>query len=638
MRYLLLLLVWSIPVVASAQPVAYRWYFEDLAASDEEIELAADRLERLTFDITELASLPGITRVDARALPQTMDWAQLETDLSARQRSALFEFWSRSSEKPLATTRSRVQWNPDAAEQRGFRETEFQGTASKIYNRLLFELYDARLGLLQVKDVGEPAMFDRVGGFLALGRIPIASDLEIAQVILGDYALQIGSGLLFSNSGLNGKSSEVIDAVEAGGERIDGYLSSSYSNGFRGAAAVVKWGSLTTRFFFSSRSYDAVIDSGIVTSIDLDGYHRTTSEIDKSNAVASRLWGVHAAYPLYDQDAEWTIGATTYSEHFSLPVRTGGFAYNFRGTDVRMASVNSSFGSRTIGLDVEAAWSRSDVGSAVGVITSLVWKPSAQLRFAINGRYLPHDFVSRHGGTFGESTDDAQNERGVYAGVAMSIMKGLAISAYADVASTIAPPYGDRSNTRSNDFLLMSEYEVSEKTLLALRLCHKQKTTETSNAGQLVTDWRKQTSARFDLSYHVLGFDCLSRIEAVNVGYGVREAGDEPGALMMLRIGRSLFDEAIRLELGVARFSTKSYDSRCYIFETDVPGASTLLPLYGNGWRYSMRLSAEVLAGITGSAKLGITKYDRDRTIGSGLTERLGTVDSRISVQLDTRF
>jgi hypothetical protein len=397
--------------------------------------------------------------------------------------------------------------------------------------------------------------------------------------------------------------------------------------------------SIRGTLFYSSRSFDASIDSSIITSIDLDGYHRTSSEAEKIDAARSNMLGADLSYGIKSGNYLLQFGATGYNEVFSMPVEGGGFEHNFHGKALSMLSQYGSYVDTGMSFNYEVALSNQDSVQAIGGVVGLTYELSKDLQFALNGRYLPHNFVSRHGSALGESTDDAQNERGVYLGVRYLPASDLALSAYVDISNTFTPPYLAQNNFKTTDLLLLAEYELSKEMKLTSRSKWKRKSDEERLEDARVLGSRDQFNSRLEHEWKPSeNFRLRTRGEIVNVGYNkFSNASSETGLLLSSSLKTNLFD-ILDPELRVTWFNTPSYDSRLYVYENDLAGASGLTMLYGAGMRYSLVVGVDVFEGATIAAKYGITIYSKEREFGSGITERNGKTSSKLGVQLDLQF
>lgn len=612
------------------------WDLEDLALSPERIEQHLDIIEQTStsrtaiFSADHLASIPGITALDIAKLTTEKDWKTMEMELGSVRSRQIMPFFQTTSPARLHL-RSRYQLEPEMKEEKGIQDNVVHGPPGKVYNRLRLSYYGFTLGLLQVKEAGEARFFDRYGGYLALAqRTKLTEDLTIDRLVLGDFDLAFGSGLLFAGSGMIGKSNDVIDAAEPSTASIRGYTSSSIASGFRGLTTTISLSDFAISGFYSSRRYDAVIDSGIATSIDIDGYHRTQPELDKRDKLGATLFGGRLEYLTEDRSKH--VGVTAFTEQLDHPVQGRGFEYRFRGQQLDMASLDLAMTEGIVSISAEAAMSKTIAGSASAVTSSILLNLTPELRASLNGRYLPHNFVSRHGATFGESADDVQNERGVYLGVSWMPFSELLINTYADLASTFVPAYSNSKITQGSDFLFYSNYQRNS-TDLALKVRLRRKSTD-GNLEDGSIRYRRQTNIRLEVD-HIFNEVISSRSKAefveVDLGNGWQVT---QGVLVSQRFTIAP-TEWLSLDGLLAFFTTDDYESRLYLYEYDMPGASTLSMFYDTGIRWSLGARYQLWDEIAVGAKFSQTRYPESRNFGSGITQRTGQTDSRFLAQVD---
>ena len=88
----------------------------------------------------------------------------------------------------------------------------------------------------------------------------------------------------------------------------------------------------------------------------------------------------------------------------------------------------------------------------------------------------------------------------------------------------------------------------------------------------------------------------------------------------------------------VVLFQSDSYDSRVYEFENDVNGVMFNPALYGEGirWYLIVELSPTEFFHISG--KYSETIKPTESSLGSGLNTIRGSLDNRISFQIDIKF
>jgi hypothetical protein len=646
----ILLLLTSSPLFAREDSTkrSYSWHYFDLiedlyATSPEQAEESVEYLDLLQPDrLNDLDALYGISSPTAFRINQgdTLNWRRLTNELSADQSQFISNLASRSPQY-LWSSRSRVQLSMLAHKEKGYNDGRILGSPHKIYDRLLLSQYGLQAGMLQVKEAGEARTLDHLRGYVSLQeKQDVTSTFSIDRLVVGDYSVSFGSGLLFASGGIVGKSSEVIDAVEPSPRGIQGYLTSGITTGFRGAAASLSLGPATTTLFYSNRYYDGRVDDDTITSLASDGYHRTSSEVARIDATKASLIGANASYQLLnDRSIAIVLGATGYNERFNMPLFGRGFQYNFKGQHLSMLSQHGKLTTQEVGVAYEVAYTEYLQGSAFASTVSAIYEPSKELQFSINGRYLPHDFVSRHGASFGESTDDAQNERGIYLGSKYRFAANFTASAYLDLAGTFVPGFNAQHNAKTIDGLLLLEYRLNSSMKLALRNKFKRKSEEQRVEDVRLLGDRDQFNSRLEHDWSpVSDLRLRSRLEWVHVGYrSIKNDMSEEGILLSTSARISPFEWAM-IEARATAFRTDDYDSRLYIYESELQGASGLIMLYGAGMRYSALMNVEPWEGISLGLKYGIMVYTKERKFGDSFTERFGKTDPKMGIQLDIAF
>jgi hypothetical protein len=85
-------------------------------------------------------------------------------------------------------------------------------------------------------------------------------------------------------------------------------------------------------------------------------------------------------------------------------------------------------------------------------------------------------------------------------------------------------------------------------------------------------------------------------------------------------------------------FDTKNYDTRIYAFENDLTGILTNNALFGQGTRWYILFKLSPLNTLDISIKYAETFKPKEDVLSSGLNEIEGSLDNRISFQLDLNF
>jgi hypothetical protein len=142
-------------------------------------------------------------------------------------------------------------------------------------------------GLVMEHDLGE-----RPVDFLSF-HIAVHQLAKINTLILGDYRLKLGRGLLVSSGFSSGKTTSP-SALASVPKMLSSHFSCSESAYFRGAAIDLSLSEhLQLLAFASGRKLDAVLEEGSFTSVRSDGLHRTSKELSYRNALRQYSTGAH---------------------------------------------------------------------------------------------------------------------------------------------------------------------------------------------------------------------------------------------------------------------------------------------------------------------------------------------------------
>ena len=428
-------------------------------------------------------------------------------------------------------------------------------------------------------------------------------------MVVGDYSLSFGNGLLFT-SGYGQLSSRRVTlnaAPRSGG--IHPYISSSSYRFFRGAAAEITSGMLSVSGFFSDRKIDATLDSSmkIITAFPQTGYHRTALELARKDQAQSNVAGGHIALtPLRDTNF-LEIGATAYWLNYDKPVAAkDSLSLGFSGQKHSMISVEMRSAFSVISWSTEFARMISDAGYANAFAMTLLGSPLKCLELSLNYRDLPEKFISPFGGTFGINSANAQNETGWYLGSKLTaIENALSFFGSANISQSMSRI---KSSLHYSDIILGSEYSSrSFPVSLAFQLRSYGKGPVFSLRGDSLSKNSFRLDADADLSKTI----SLSLRAELQRSYSVADSVAKSGHLVGIGMYYLPLPE-LSLSSGIAFFQTDSYASRLYSNEADLPGSAAFVALYGIGYRYYLQFSYDLgtrRGGLRLSARIAETRY-----------------------------
>ena len=519
----------------------------------------------------------------------------------------------------------------------------YGGSPEKLYTRLLARIDGASdgdeeppggltpsvsLGLVSQKDPGERTYLDFLSGNLCATLPGIST-----KIVLGDFQMNAGQGLVFGRTAGFSKGSEATAGIARDGAGIRPSFSTDEATFFRGGAINVKLGQSSVSLFYSNKSLDARIDSSESGSqIDIDGLHRTEAELQESNSVTEISYGVrYSTSPIEGLKA----GVSGLFSKFDRVVSFPGM-FGFKGNRATSIGVDINYTQSSWCTFAEVALdgSRRRAG-ALG----LVLNPGPGLNLAFLARFYPADFRSLRGSGFSENGNNDANESGYYCGVTFRPGRWLNINAYYD--QFVFPWRTTFTNFPSNGHELFVRADVNPvgKVNLELQVRHKNKPDSylvISGIGltDRSDDCRAQQNVRATLTAgspkSVLW---RSRVEVVSVRYPSR-AGSERGLLLYQDFAFNVFGR-VSLTVRAVAFDTDSFDSRLYEYEEEVPGTCQNPALYGKGIRCFLIGRLSIAQGIAIACKYSQTRRDEGRRSALSNQDMKSGMDDRMALQCD---
>jgi hypothetical protein len=624
---------------------------EDSQLIDQLTRLAEQSLDLNTAGLEELQQIPDMTPMMAAAIVEFRATRQFNSvdevllvegmtpELFLRMRAFLRVSVKDGDGLPFAigkaTVRSRTV--QDIQQRRGFRDGTFLGSPTKIYNRAQmrsteFDLFGrgtiAELGLLTEKDAGERSTTDFVAGHLHVQTPSLRS-----RIVMGDFIVEAGQGLVFWRSIGFSKGANVITGPRKSGIGIRPYLSSEENMFFRGVAAQTPVGPFDLSLMYSSKPLHATVSaSGTVTSIYTSGLFRTESELRRKGSIQEKLFGARVTTVVMD---DLRIGASGYRADFSHPLLLRSETLEY-GNQATMVGIDVSYTRRRYSAFSEVAMDKNRSLAGVG---GMMYQPHQRVHIALMARAYPKTFLSFHGFGFGESGGALENESGVYVGVRIRLASWWMLSTYYD--QFLFPRHSSSIHLSSHgqDYFALSDFRLTRKLTLQFQYKSKQKPAiaERLDAfGRTVRfiDERDQRNYRLTAEFTPsITFRWRSRVELVDVtrsGLPVHEQG-----ILLLQDVRIFPLPKLLLNLRLVVFDTPSFDSRVYAFEHDLPGTFSNPALFGKGTRWYVVGRYEIARWFDLSFKYAQTLKEGVRTISSGTSEIIGDLDNRFSLQID---
>lgn len=463
---------------------------------------------------------------------------------------------------------------------------------------------------------------------------------KLKSLILGDFQMQAGQGLLLGAGFSLGKGSEVIRTVYRSTTGLKPYTSATEANFFRGIAAT--W-AITHRtdltLLFSNIQRDATqssdsLNSSITTSLPTTGYHRTASEMDKHHVLRERDIGLHILHKLASQKGQ--IGLTVLYTHYSSFIQKRDLLYNryeFSGNRNLTSGLHGDYRWRNLHFFGETAISKS---GGTGAIGGLIASLGRKLDVSFIARHYARHFHTFYGNPISEGIRPI-NERGVYGGFRWSPSAKWQWSSYTDFFRFPWLKYQVDAPSRGFDYFIQGLWKPSKRLNAYVLFHEKHKQTNDPAAEQndpaLIRSIKR--TAMLNMDYEIplkCAFRTRLQYGSLKSGHGTASKG--------FTIVQDVTWHFAKLEISgrMAFFKTDDYDSRQYVYEKDMLYAFSIPAYYNTGTRHYFMLRYTVSKPLKIWLRWSQTRYSDIEKISSGLSEIDGNKRSEVKLQVMYQF
>lgn len=533
-----------------------------------------------------------------------------------------------------------TRYQQELNDQRGYEIPDssggYLGSQGKYYQRFRMSSRHLSVNLTQEKDAGEtlngPAGFDYTSGHIAF-----VENGKLKDLVIGDYALNFGQGLVLWTGAAFGKGREVVGTAGKNERGLRAYGSAQETDFYRGVAAT--YGEkIETTVFYSNRPRTASIIQGDTTRLpSSSGFHRTVNEKERKNNIDQKTYGgrIRVDTPL------GLFGATGYYTEFSTYIDRGNGLSNLYDFEGRRNSVLGIDYRGLIGSVLafgEIAQSKNGgIGGIIGIEAPIGFTTD----FTMAYRNYERDFQSFMGDGFGESSSDPQNEEGLYIGIRHGLNDKVTLSGYVDQYRLNAPRSGIDQSSQGFDVLGLLEVDFNSNLngYMLIRSETKDDTFSEINDRGIEEEFigeQRRSSIRTQIEYQLSRSVRLrSRIELVE-SEGAKE--DKEYGMLLYQDIRIQATRKLQVDARVAVFDTDSFESRVFQFENDLLYVLSNTALSGQGQRAYFVLNYEPTDFLEVWFKYSLSIFENENFISSGLNEIEGNRNSDFGIQARVKF
>ncbi|GAB4031280.1 ComEA family DNA-binding protein [Spirosoma gilvum] len=549
-----------------------------------------------------------------------------------------------------------VRYERVLEEQKGFSEatpdkkgnlpTRYLGDASQWYVRYRYSRPRAfSFGLTLEKDPGERIDWQpgtrRYGADYVSFHAQIQNRGRWKNVLLGDYQLQVGQGLILSAGFVLGKSSETVLTVRRPTLGARPYTSLTEYGYFRGVTATYALSRNINITLLAARNRrDANMDSSsigrVATSLQTSGLHRTQSEIDDQRSLVETNLGAHL---LYQNRKQLQLGFTVLRTTFDTFFQKRDLAYNayeFTGTHNLVVGVHAGYIWRNWNLFGELAHSSGSATNSggTGFVGGALASLTKKLDVAVALRHYDRNFHSFYGNAFSEGSRNI-NEEGAYLGLKYTIYRKLTVGGFVDYFNFPWLKYLVDKPSNGFDYLVQVRYSPNRQTAFygVYHEEHKQKNLTVDKLKDVVGTTRR--SYALNAEYTLMrGFSLRSRVQ-----WGSFRYTGQPASTGFTLVQDATWDyHRLSLSGRVALFGTDDYDSRQYVYERDVLYAFSFPAYFNHGFRHYLLVQYNLSRHLDIWMRWARTNYTNQTTVGSDLDQINSPHKTEVKLQARWRF
>ena len=512
----------------------------------------------------------------------------------------------------------------------------YHGAPFSYYQRLHYRSRHLSMNLTQDKDPGEPLTFPTRFDYTSW-HFAIQNREGLPALIIGDYSVSFGQGLLLWSGGSFGKSSNSIGGLIKNERVVRPYTSAQESAGFRGVAVTVGEQVQFTGFYSDRKRTASVADEGQVNFPTATGLHRTTNELDRRNNLGQETYGgrIRALLNM------GTVGISAFHNRFDKKIATGTNPYQrglFSGHDRSGYSADIRLQLDRFQLFGEAAY--TDNGG-YGWITGVIFHADPRTDIALSYRYYDPFLQSIFGSGFGEQSGIPRNEKGYYLGLRHTFNSQIQIHSYIDFFQFPSPRFRTTQPTSGMDTLFRIEFQPNRSlnlyTLFRMKI-REQEITDLDPFGRefRVLENHIRSNIRFHTEYQIsqnlrlrFRFDLIRTQTAT---------GDTFWGTLLYKDFRLRPLSNLRIDARITLFDADDFESRVYQFENDLLYVLSNTMLFDRGQRTYMLIHYRPVQFFEIWLKAATTVYENRNVIGSGLNQIIGNRRSDIGIQMRLRF
>ncbi len=469
-----------------------------------------------------------------------------------------------------------------------------------------------KFGFLSQKDAGEKNPLDFYSLFVEINPTKL-----LQKVIIGDYSVQWGQGLLQTGGFNLGKNYESIKSTQKfhiGGLPYSSSAEYSFNRGIyihKILSKGINWQSFISNKYLDGKIYETPNQRGFRT-IDSDGYHRNSSEIANQKTIHEFKWGNSIEILLSN---EHRLQLNSIHTAYQLPKIPSGIDYKnneWAGSKYTLWSISHTGNFHNLRMNNEYALINLN---SYALIHGAAFSFSKKQDVSYLIRYYKSGFYNPDGKAFGENTKN-ENEFGLFLGHQFQFSKRKKVSSYLDLFYFPEIKY-QVSSPNTFGWEILTRYQMERKNAFKFFF----QTKWTSKQEDYIIGKNEKKIQRIHDFQESLDFTTITKnsfqAHSRLMLHALQKNKNFYLGFMLLQ-DIDLNGRKISFNGRFSYFKTPNYDTRLYAFEPGLPFSFNLIAYSGEAIRLASTLEITVNKYVRISTKIGRTFYFDRNEIGSG--------------------
>jgi hypothetical protein len=441
--------------------------------------------------------------------------------------------------------------------------------------------------------IGNPFIPDFLSGYIRLKRKNSNSEW-----LIGDFSMHHGQGLV-SYAGLFASPSAGLNQLIRVGKGINGYRSKIESGFYRGVAystSVDRRRRVNISLWASAAPLDASLKGDSLSrywqSLDMSGFHRTETELEKKGALSWYSTGASASVPIGSIDASLVIR----TDHFSHPFYPGDdlFRAGLPGYSDRQTIQLAHHGN----LGVLSTWGETawQTGGGFATLHGVSHPLTSSWSYGIIGRYASSSFYAPFSGGFFKRTPP-RNEWGGFFTVSGKLYAGVTVNAFCNIWHFPGIRYLFDRPVEGSRSVLIINWSKRKRFRTQLQLLYQRESQQQYEIGPYSSRYNNLLRCRFHYERTLNTTWRLSGRWEISSRPGEIRSGS--GQLVFWDCVYNPMQSPWRIATRVSWSAVPDYTLRISAFEYDVLGRFRIQAFSNEAIHHSLSLRYKTRFGLT---------------------------------------